>query len=326
MELDSTTLDQINKIKERCQAIKPLVVIRCITYNHEPYIKDALEGFLMQKTDFPFVAIVHDDASTDNTAGIVREYAEKYPDIIFPIFETKNQYSKRDGSLGEIMKTAQDATGAKYIAFCEGDDYWTDPLKLQKQVDILELDSSVTLSFHSVNEILKNKSKIRALVFNRYYSGVEYFLNKPGQTASFVIRAEIYKSNIYRDIFNSNIFSVGDIPLVLVCASIGNLRGLSDIMSVYRHIPSGWSMKTRDKESQWNLIKEQLEYKRFGKEYKNVAEKSAQELCISLFFYNLKKHRLSLDFLSYSFRLSLKGTFSAIKKVFKNYYYWKIVK
>lgn len=76
MELDSTTLDQINRIKERCQEIKPLVVIRCVTYNHEPYIKDALEGFVMQKTDFPLVAIVHDDASTDNTAGIVREYAE----------------------------------------------------------------------------------------------------------------------------------------------------------------------------------------------------------------------------------------------------------
>ena len=74
---------------------KPLVAIQCITYNHEPYIRDALEGFVMQKTDFPFVAIVHDDASTDKTADIIREYAEKYPDIIKPIFETENQYSKR---------------------------------------------------------------------------------------------------------------------------------------------------------------------------------------------------------------------------------------
>ncbi|MDE5714067.1 MAG: glycosyltransferase, partial [Muribaculaceae bacterium] len=71
-----------------------VVAIRCCTYNHEPYIRDALEGFVMQKTDFPFVAIVHDDASTDRTAEIIREYAEKYPDIIKPIYETENQYSK----------------------------------------------------------------------------------------------------------------------------------------------------------------------------------------------------------------------------------------
>ncbi len=92
----------------------------------------------MQKTNFPFVAIVHDDASTDGTAAIIKEYAEKYPDIIKPIYETENQYSKRDGSLTRIMKEACEATGAKYIAMCEGDDYWTDPLKLQKQVDFLE--------------------------------------------------------------------------------------------------------------------------------------------------------------------------------------------
>ena len=76
----------------------PLVSIRCITYNHEKYIRDALEGFVMQKTNFKFEAIVHDDASTDNTAAIIQEYAEKYPEIIKPIFETENQYSKHDGS------------------------------------------------------------------------------------------------------------------------------------------------------------------------------------------------------------------------------------
>ena len=116
----------------------PLVAIRCITYNHEPYIRDALNGFVMQKTNFPFVAIVHDDASTDGTAEIIREYAAKYPNIIKPIFETENQYSKHDGSISRIMAEAQERSGAKYIAMCEGDDYWTDPNKLQKQVDFLE--------------------------------------------------------------------------------------------------------------------------------------------------------------------------------------------
>ena len=110
---------------------RPLMVtIQCLTYNHEPYIRQCLEGFVMQKTNFRFEAIVHDDASTDGTATIIREYAEKYPDIIKPIYETENQYSKRDDSLTRIMNTH---THGKYVAMCEGDDYWTDPLKLQKR-------------------------------------------------------------------------------------------------------------------------------------------------------------------------------------------------
>ena len=118
--------------------IIPLVAIKCFAYNHEPYLRECLDGFVMQQTDFPFVAIVHDDASTDNSADIIREYATKYPNIIKPIYETENQYSKGDGSLARIMNATIDATGAKYIAVCEGDDYWTDTHKLQKQVDFME--------------------------------------------------------------------------------------------------------------------------------------------------------------------------------------------
>lgn len=122
-----------------------LVTIRCLAYNHEPYIRQCLEGFVMQKTNFRFEAIVHDDASTDGTAAIILEYAEKYPDIIKPIIETENQYSKKDGSLRRIVDLH---THGKYIAICEGDDYWIDPYKLQKQVDFLEanLDCSFCCS------------------------------------------------------------------------------------------------------------------------------------------------------------------------------------
>lgn len=89
------------------EEIKPIMLsIRCMVYNHEPYLRDCLEGFVMQKTTFRFEAIVHDDASTDGSATIIKEYAEKYPDIIKPIYETENQYSKRDGSLGHIMHEA----------------------------------------------------------------------------------------------------------------------------------------------------------------------------------------------------------------------------
>lgn len=122
---------------------KILVAIHCLAFNHEPYIRECLDGFVMQKTNFKFVAIVHDDASTDKTAEIIREYEAKYPDIIKPIYETENQYSKHDGSIDRIMNDAIDATGAKYVAMCEGDDYWIDPYKLQKQVDVLEKDETL---------------------------------------------------------------------------------------------------------------------------------------------------------------------------------------
>lgn len=121
---------------------QPLVTIHCLVYNHEPYLRQCLDGFVMQKTDFRFEAIVHDDASTDGSAAIIKEYARKYPSIIKPIFENENQYSKHDGTIRRIMN---EHTRGKYVAICEGDDYWIDPLKLQKQVDLLESNPSISL-------------------------------------------------------------------------------------------------------------------------------------------------------------------------------------
>lgn len=112
-----------------------LVSIICDVYNHEPYLRLCLDGFIFQKTNFPFEVLIHDDASTDNSASIIIEYTKKYPDIFKPIIQKENQYSKKVG----IWKTFQfPRVSGKYVAFCEGDDYWIDPLKLQKQVDYLE--------------------------------------------------------------------------------------------------------------------------------------------------------------------------------------------
>lgn len=127
-----------------CDSIQPLVSICCIAYNHEQFIEDALEGFLIQRTDFPFEILIHDDASKDRTADIIREYESAYPNIIKPIYQTENQYSKgnRPGHIN--MSRAK----GKFIALCEGDDYWTDPLKLQIQVDFLEEHSDYVITFH----------------------------------------------------------------------------------------------------------------------------------------------------------------------------------
>ena len=115
----------------------PLVSISCITYNHKQYIRDAIEGFLMQRTNFPVEILIHDDASTDGTAEIIREYEKQYPWLIKPVYQTENQYSKHNSFIS-ISKIQYGRALGKYIAFCEGDDYWTDPYKLQKQVDFLE--------------------------------------------------------------------------------------------------------------------------------------------------------------------------------------------
>lgn len=128
----------------------PLVSICCITYNHAQFIRKCLDGFLMQKTDFPIEILIHDDCSTDGTTEIIREYEAKYPDLIFPLYEEENQYQQ--GKAGEIDFYNYRRARGKYIAYCEGDDYWTDPLKLQKQVDFMEANPEYSVCFHDFQE------------------------------------------------------------------------------------------------------------------------------------------------------------------------------
>lgn len=125
----------------------PLVSICCLSYNQAGYIQECLDSFLMQQTSFRIEILIHDDASTDGTDKIIRQYAEKYPDTIFPLFEVENQLSKGMNGKMDITFNYSRARG-KYIASCEGDDYWTDPLKLQKQVDFMESHPDYSVCFH----------------------------------------------------------------------------------------------------------------------------------------------------------------------------------
>jgi len=181
----------------------PLVSIRCAVYNHEPFLRQCLDGFVMQQTTFPFEAIVHDDASTDGSAAIIREYAEKYPDIIKPIYETENQYCKHYGSL---MKIIDDHIhpAAKYIAVCEGDDYWTDPNKLQLQVDFLESHPDYVITSHDFSVFDNNKKRIKYsgneiykdFSFDEKYKGYEYCTFSFDD--SFHLRFLATLANVYR--------------------------------------------------------------------------------------------------------------------------------
>ena len=121
------------------------VSVLCVTYNHAGFIRQALEGVVSQKTNFPFELIVHDDASTDGTADIVREFADRYPDIVVPILQTENQYT-RGGCIARRFLWPR--IRGRYVAFCEGDDYWTDPDKLQLQADWLDAHPSSGICFH----------------------------------------------------------------------------------------------------------------------------------------------------------------------------------
>lgn len=133
------------------------VSICCLTYNHAPYIRECLGGFLMQKTDFPIEIIVHDDASTDGTQEILREYASKYPDLFHLILQTENQYSKGvNVSLEYLLPKVQ----GEYIAFCEGDDYWTDPNKLQKQADVLDAHPDYSLCCHHTKQFMQQTKQL----------------------------------------------------------------------------------------------------------------------------------------------------------------------
>lgn len=142
---------------------KPLVSICCITYNHEKYIGVALDSFLMQNTDFSFEILINDDCSTDNTEHIIRRYEKEYPNIIKPIYQKENQYSKGITIVNATFNFPR-AQG-DYIAMCEGDDYWVDPLKLQKQVDFLKMHNEYSISYHDVN-VIDDKGNIISKSFS----------------------------------------------------------------------------------------------------------------------------------------------------------------
>ncbi len=219
---------------------RPLMVtIQCFTYNHEAYIRQCLNGFIIQETDFRFEAVVHDDASTDGTAAIIREYAEKYPDVIRPIYETENQYSKRDGSLQRIMNSN---CHGKYIACCEGDDYWIDPMKLQKQVDFMEKHQECTLVLSNGLGLFEEKGIIFKLnpiptKESKFLTMDEVLMEKGGliPTASMCFRREIADAE---PAWCSKA-PVGDRPLRMWCAINGKVYYDVNPMVVYRKSSEG---------------------------------------------------------------------------------------
>ena len=264
------------------------VTIRCITYNQKDYIRQCLDGFVIQRTNFRFEAIVHDDASTDGTAEIVREYAEKYPDIIKPIFETENQYSKHDGSLGRIMNAN---TRGKYVAICEGDDYWTDPLKLQKQADFLDANPQCSLTYHACKNVFSTPCKVNSLTGENvkdFYSDVDFVIHYPFQTATVMYRKEILDSDLYKKAQAIGCV-FGDVLLYFSASRFGTIEGVNEKMSVYRCHEGSVSQHMYDADKLWKSYNDWLKVALlFGGKISSLIKKERLSTFIVKAFSNKK--------------------------------------
>lgn len=246
---------------------QPKVAINCITYNHEAYIRECIEGFLMQKTNFPFVVILHDDASTDGTTAIIREYAEKYPDIIKPIFETENQWSKYDGSLFRIMDNALLSTNAPYIAWCEGDDYWTDPFKLQKQVDFMESHPDYSLVFANVKLHYDTGLSDDTMDFiTGDYTALDIYTHSLIATPTVLYREEVLRSECYKKFSQIKKPLFGDVTLFLAASTIGKVYGMNEVVCGYRRLSSG-ATKTLNKKRYLYFLNRITLSKYFGNKF-----------------------------------------------------------
>jgi glycosyltransferase involved in cell wall biosynthesis len=212
----------------------PLVSISCLTYNHGQFIRKCLDGFLMQKTNFQYEVLVHDDASTDNTRAIIEEYAQKHPDIIFPLFQEENQYQK--GVRGMMAKFNFPRARGKYIALCEGDDYWTDPLKLQKQVDFLEHNSDYVLCFHK-SMVLQDEELLPDPLEERYNRIKKYPVTKMDllEQSNFMhTNSVVFRNSWKENPIELNYSPAGDYLMHILVAEHGKIHRIDEVMGVYR--------------------------------------------------------------------------------------------
>ena len=209
---------------------KPLVSIACTTYNHARYLSEALHGFLIQETNFPFEIVIHDDASTDGTQEIIVSYAERYPRTIRTVLQTVNQHSQ---GINSALVAFSHCRG-NYIAFCEGDDYWTDPCKLQLQVDMMRSKPAITLTFHDClrrEEARGDRTNERACLLEKKTFTLEDIVQRdwfiPSQ--SMVFRADTLQHSAWMH----HVFGL-DWAMHLLLAEQGEVHFIDRIMGVYR--------------------------------------------------------------------------------------------
>lgn len=213
-----------------------LISICCITFNHELYVAQALDSFLLQESSFPYEIVISDDCSTDRTLEILKQYKERYPDLIRLHTNTTNI-----GMMPNFLKALMACKG-EYIAICEGDDYWTNPFKLQKQVDFLEANQDFSVCFHRVEELRNVKDFVKdTLVQNSESERV--FTKSDILKGNFIHTPSVVFRNHFDELPEWVLqMQVGDYPLHIYNASFGKIKYFPDVMAVYRlHNSSSWS-------------------------------------------------------------------------------------
>lgn len=225
-----------------------MLSIACITYNHEKYIAQAIDGFLMQKTNFDFEIVIGEDCSTDTTRNIILEYSKKYPDKFKLLLPEKNL-----GTMDNLVNVFNNCSG-KYVAVCEGDDYWTDPMKLQKQVDFLEANPDYSICSHNVLVVFEGTDKPSKEWLGRRRKKtitLEDLLSygSGGATCSLVWRNKVFGE------FPAWYWEQkgGDWSLQILCASKGKMKYFTEPMGVYRIHEKG-SLSVRADEAKKNNL------------------------------------------------------------------------
>ena len=260
----------LKTIKNMIENSNPLVSICCLTYNQVHYLRQCIESLIMQKTSFAFEILIHDDCSNDGTQDIIKEYASLYPIVVKPYIQSENQFSQGKGYVG--IKINVNRARGKYLAFCEGDDYWIDPLKLQKQADFL--DNHPEYSLIGSNGIVLHTSCEKGLnYFNNQNSLRDVSFNELVNTwafpsASLFFRKEVFN---YYPIWADELSFADDI-IVMTCAIHGKVATLGELSCVYR---KGCGItKEMDKKQEYMAEQHKLFYTHLledtGNKYKDI--------------------------------------------------------
>ncbi|NLI71640.1 MAG: glycosyltransferase family 2 protein [Bacteroidales bacterium] len=267
-----------------------LVSVLMTSYNHEKYIRQALDSVLNQRTTFKFEIIIHDDASTDNSAEIIMEYKNKYPNIIRAILQNENQYSQNVDILSKYMFPS---VKGKYIAICECDDYWIDDYKLQKQAEILEANPQYSATVHNCGYVDANNEELFADNYRKLYGPFKEHIQSlkfywrypsvyPGQTASHFFRSYIFLNRDENEIqAYSNIRANGDVKRKLMFFLHGDVYYSDDVMSNHRIVKSGgdsWTARTIDKNLSGFVFVSEYDLKSFAQRIYNVKIKNYYKL------------------------------------------------
>lgn len=241
-----------------------MVSVNCVTFQHKQYIRQALDSFLMQKTNFEFEILVHDDASTDGTGDILREYEKRYPGKVLPLIQTENQYSQGIDNISGAFNFPR-ARG-KYIFMCDGDDYWTSPDKMQKQVDYMEAHPDCTLCIHSARIELVGRAltegQMRPYCGNRVLTPEEIV----DKSSGYAMSSMAFPSRIVKNLPDYYVdCPVGDTPIQMIAASEGYGYYFDQPMSTYRvGVAGSWTVEGKSGDY---ARKQQIYYKRMEKVY-----------------------------------------------------------